>query len=351
MQDSIAPLMPVGAWARSLPIIFHMMVAVQATGSMRMSIGPLVSSPPTSLWWSMIVRMSALLMAAGSSAGLLVSTMTTGWSASTSEMISGLSSFQWSSMNAASVLGSPSKTGLASSPLIWLRYHAQMIGLPVLSVSGDLCPNTRVVMGRLCSAKRHVARLIGRAIRDVTSVSFAIAAGGGGSPRRRGLAAHRCAAACSVRDLFAQDRGGERDQQVDAREDQEGQQRVFEGPRIAGILSCQRIDRGGKVPRLAVGIAAGLIKPFQGGGQHHVARRQIGLGQLDLHGGFGQGPCTFAFGGHFRVDLGLERREAANVGLDALDAGKVGARVVHQGLKLQVLLLKLGLDCLDPRLE
>jgi hypothetical protein len=31
-----------------------MIVAVQASGRMVMSIGPFVSSPPTSLWWSMI---------------------------------------------------------------------------------------------------------------------------------------------------------------------------------------------------------------------------------------------------------------------------------------------------------
>ena len=50
MHDNIAPFTSVGICAMSLPIIFHMIVAVQAKGSMRMSIGPLVSRPPTNLW-------------------------------------------------------------------------------------------------------------------------------------------------------------------------------------------------------------------------------------------------------------------------------------------------------------
>jgi hypothetical protein len=54
-----------------------MMVAVQASGLIVMSIGPLVSRPPVSLWWAMIWIMSASLILSGSSAGLLVSTMTT----------------------------------------------------------------------------------------------------------------------------------------------------------------------------------------------------------------------------------------------------------------------------------
>ena len=77
MHDSIRPLIPSGAWPRWSPIRSCMMVAVQARGRIVMSIGPFVSSPPTSLWWSMIARKSALLIEAGSSAGLLVSTMTT----------------------------------------------------------------------------------------------------------------------------------------------------------------------------------------------------------------------------------------------------------------------------------
>ena len=147
MQVSIAPLMFSGICAMSSPIILYMIVAVQASVSITMLTGPLVSSPPTRRWWSMMAVMSASLMLAGSSAGLLVSTITTGWSACTSSMICGLSSFQWSSMNSASVLGSPSRAGAAATPLISFRYHAQMIGLPVLSVSGDLWPKTSVVIG------------------------------------------------------------------------------------------------------------------------------------------------------------------------------------------------------------
>ena len=77
MHDSIAPFTPSGASARSSPIILRMIVAVQAKGSIRMSIGPLVSSPPTSLWWSMMAWISVSLIPSGSSAGLLVSTITT----------------------------------------------------------------------------------------------------------------------------------------------------------------------------------------------------------------------------------------------------------------------------------
>jgi hypothetical protein len=123
-----------------------MMVAVQASGRMVMSIGFLVFSPPTSMWWSMMPAIFASLTEAGSSAGLLVSTITTVSSALTSAMIAGFSSPQWRSTKAASVFGSPSNTGLAGVP-VWLRYQAQMIGLPVESVSGDLWPKTSVVMG------------------------------------------------------------------------------------------------------------------------------------------------------------------------------------------------------------
>ena len=78
MQVSIAPLMPRGARARpSSPIRSCMMVAVQASGRMVMLIGVRVFRPPTSMWWSMISRMSVSLIWAGSSAGLLVSTTTT----------------------------------------------------------------------------------------------------------------------------------------------------------------------------------------------------------------------------------------------------------------------------------
>jgi hypothetical protein len=130
-------------------------------------------------------RMSAAFTSAGSSAGLLVSTMTTGCPASTPSMMAGLSRPQRASMKAASVLGSPRRTGVASSPAISLRYQAQMIGEPVLSVSGDLWPKTRVVMGvswsgmRICgphrrgvagchgAVRRGAARLTARAFRGI----------------------------------------------------------------------------------------------------------------------------------------------------------------------------------------
>jgi hypothetical protein len=53
MHDSIAPAPQSGIRASS-PIRSYMMVAVQASGRTVMSIGPFVSSPPTSLWWSMM---------------------------------------------------------------------------------------------------------------------------------------------------------------------------------------------------------------------------------------------------------------------------------------------------------
>ena len=49
MQLSAAPLMASGILAASSPIRSYMMVAVQASGRMVMSIGPFVSSPPASL--------------------------------------------------------------------------------------------------------------------------------------------------------------------------------------------------------------------------------------------------------------------------------------------------------------
>jgi hypothetical protein len=128
-----------------------MIVAVQASGRMVMSIGPFVSSPPTSLWWSMIARMSASLMPSGSSAGLFVSTITTGSPAATSAMISGFATPQRLSMKAASVFGSPRSTGFAGSPFTSDRYQAQMMGEPVESVSGDLWPKTLIVMEGTCA--------------------------------------------------------------------------------------------------------------------------------------------------------------------------------------------------------
>ena len=48
MQVSIAPR--IGSGRSTSPIRSYMIVAVQATGRMVMSIGLLVSSPPVSLW-------------------------------------------------------------------------------------------------------------------------------------------------------------------------------------------------------------------------------------------------------------------------------------------------------------
>ena len=146
MQDSISPLI----WSVILlsfgPIRLCMMVAVQASGLIVMSIGARVSSPPASLWWSMIWMMSASLIEAGSSAGLLVSTITTLSSALTSEMISGFSPPHFCRTKAASVLGSPSSFASAGWPRTSERYHAQISGEPVESVSGDLWPKTLIVM-------------------------------------------------------------------------------------------------------------------------------------------------------------------------------------------------------------
>jgi hypothetical protein len=61
-------------------------------------------------------------------------------------MIAGLSRPQCFSTKAASVFGSPRRTGFAGMPISF-RYQAQMMGEPVESVSGDLWPKTRVVMG------------------------------------------------------------------------------------------------------------------------------------------------------------------------------------------------------------
>ena len=93
------------------------LLTLGGNGSIRISMGALVSSPPTSLWWSIMPWMSASLILAGNSAGLFVSTITTGVSATRSEMISGLSSDQRSRTKSASVLGSPKSTATASVPV------------------------------------------------------------------------------------------------------------------------------------------------------------------------------------------------------------------------------------------
>ncbi len=93
----------------------------------------------------MMPRIRASLIESGSSDGLFVSTITTGAPSATSLMISGLARPQWRSTKAASVFGSPRRTGFAGVP-VSVRYQAQMMGDPVESVSGDLWPKTRVVM-------------------------------------------------------------------------------------------------------------------------------------------------------------------------------------------------------------
>ena len=137
MQDSISPFTKRGACAMCLPIRPCMMVAVQASGRMVMSIGPLVSSPPTSLWWSMIAVTSSALILAGNSAGLLVSTTTAGVPSAISDTMRGLGQSQCFSTKAASVLGSPSKTASAGVFFTSFRNHAQIMGDPVESVSGE----------------------------------------------------------------------------------------------------------------------------------------------------------------------------------------------------------------------
>src|SRR5690554_4957415 len=105
----------------------------------------------------MMPRILARLMFLGSSAGLLVSTITTGWLSATSSMISGSAKPQCLSTKAASVLGWPSSTGLAFTPLISFRYHAQMIGDPVLSVSGEVWPKTAIVIAAVLGVRSVLA--------------------------------------------------------------------------------------------------------------------------------------------------------------------------------------------------
>ena len=153
MQDSIAPRMASGHLPTSSPIMSCITVAVQASGRITTLIGARVFSPPTSMWWSMIAMMLASLIEGGSSAGLLVSTMTTSCPAATSAMIAGLSKPQCFRRKAASVFGSPRSAGLASPPRRLVRYQAQMMADRVASVSGDLWPKTRVVMRGTCAQR------------------------------------------------------------------------------------------------------------------------------------------------------------------------------------------------------
>ena len=123
-----------------------MIVAVQASGRIVMLIGARVLMPPASRWWSMISITSACSRLAGSSAGLLVSTITQTSSAVTSSMMRGLDRFQRSSIHNASVFGSPCSTASAGVLRHSFRYQAQMMGEPVESVSGEVWPKTLIMM-------------------------------------------------------------------------------------------------------------------------------------------------------------------------------------------------------------
>ncbi len=83
-----------------------------------------------------------------SSAGLLVSTMTTRSPSGTSVSWSGTPRFQRSRTKVASVLGAPRRTASASSPRTSRRNQAQTIALAALSVSGEVWPKTLIVMSR-----------------------------------------------------------------------------------------------------------------------------------------------------------------------------------------------------------
>ena len=160
MQESIAPLMLSGILSASGPIRSYMIVAVQATGRTVMLIGPFVFKPPCSMWWSITSVTRASLMLSGSSATLLVSTMMHSSSAVTSSSSSGRSKPQRRRTNNASVFGSPKRRASAGVPRHSERYHAQIRGDPVESVSGDLWPKTLTVIGWLSVR----SRLFGRAL-------------------------------------------------------------------------------------------------------------------------------------------------------------------------------------------
>jgi hypothetical protein len=71
MQDSIAPFTQSGILRG---VVAHQVVHDRRGAGQRaivMSIGPLVSIPPTSLWWSMIAWMSAALMFVGQFGGVV----------------------------------------------------------------------------------------------------------------------------------------------------------------------------------------------------------------------------------------------------------------------------------------
>ena len=133
---------------------------------MVMSITPLVSKPPTSLWWSMIATTSSALTLAGSSAGLLVSTITALVPSAISVTMRGLGHSQYFTTKFASVFGSPNSTASALVAFTSFRYQAQMMGDPVESVSGDLWPKTSVVMELPMGC--DLARLIGAGAGFVT---------------------------------------------------------------------------------------------------------------------------------------------------------------------------------------
>ena len=93
----------------------------------------------------MISITSASLIEAGSSAGLLVSTITHWSPGARSAITSGRSSPQRPSIHTASVFGVPCSTALAGVLRTSDRYHAQISGEPVESVSGALWPKTWIM--------------------------------------------------------------------------------------------------------------------------------------------------------------------------------------------------------------
>jgi hypothetical protein len=91
-------------------------------------------------------RMSASLMPAGSSAGLLVSTITTGCPGATRIDDPRLGHVPAREHEGGFGVGLAQQHGLGRRPFTSFRYQAQMMGEPVESVSGDLWPKTSVVM-------------------------------------------------------------------------------------------------------------------------------------------------------------------------------------------------------------
>jgi hypothetical protein len=118
-----------------------MIVAVQASGRTVMSIGPLGFQPADQLVVVDDGPDVGLVDAGGQFGGIVGVDDDHRRALGDVRDDRGLGRFQRSSMKAASVLGSPSRTASAASPLTSLRYQAQRIGDPVESVSGDLGRN------------------------------------------------------------------------------------------------------------------------------------------------------------------------------------------------------------------